>query len=86
MVSIGSMLIFVPSLAKTAPSGTSYLHEVREGFTWLLRNRLMRTLVLAALIINMVVSPIVGVAIPLFAKQQFRSASDLGIMMSGMGV
>ncbi|MGI8484789.1 MAG: MFS transporter [Thermomicrobiales bacterium] len=86
VVSIGSMLIFVPALARTAPSGTSYLHEVREGFTWLLRNRLMRTLVLAALIINMVVSPIFGVAIPLFAKQQFGSASDLGIMMSGMGV
>ena len=86
VVSILSMLIFVPTLAKTSPSGNSYLHEVREGFTWLLRNQVMRTIVLAALIVNMVTSPIFGVAIPLFAKQQFGSARDLGILMSGMGV
>lgn len=85
-VSILGMLIFVPALARTEPSGQSYLHEVREGFTWLLHNQFMRTIVLAALIINMVISPIFGVAIPLFAKQQFGSARDLGILMSGVGV
>jgi len=85
-VSILGMLFFVPAVARTAPSDKSYLHEVREGFTWLLHNRFMRAIVLAALIINLVISPIFGVAIPLFAKQQLGSARDLGILMRGVGV
>ena len=85
LVSIVGMAALVPPLSRAEPSGESYLAEVRAGLSFLIHHSLLRTIVLAAVIINLVLSPIFGVALPLFAKQEFNSARDLGILMSGLG-
>jgi MFS family permease len=86
VVSIIGMLVLVPSAGKPAPSGENYLAEMKAGLRFVTRDTLLRTVVPVAIVINFIFSPVFGVAMPFYARKQFGSAQDLGIMMSGIGV
>ncbi len=84
-VSAVGMALFVPESKVHGPSGESLMQDIREGASWLWRNSALRTIVLAALMVNGTFAPLVSVALPYFAKVQFNSATALGIIMSGFG-
>ncbi|MGC4106587.1 MAG: MFS transporter [Thermomicrobiales bacterium] len=85
VVSILGMALLVPALPRAEPSGEDFLEDVKIGVRYVWNNSLLRTAILASLVMNMVISPIVGVAVPVLAKDRFGDASSLGLMMSGFG-
>jgi MFS family permease len=85
VVSILGMALFVPPLPKAAPSGENFIEDVKIGLRYVWGNGLLRTVIVASLAVNMVISPVFGVSIPVLAKTQFGNASDLGWLMSGLG-
>lgn len=77
--------VFVPDLGVNPPSGASLLGDVKAGFRYVWSSPLIRTIILAALVINAVYSPIFGVIMPYYAKTVFGSATALGIIAAAYG-
>lgn len=80
------ILALVPALERAAPSGESFMSDVRIGLAYVRNHALIRTIVIAALLINMLFAPIFGVAIPVYANQELQSVRALGIMYGGEGL
>ncbi len=80
------ILALVPALERAAPSGESFLADVRIGLSYVRNHVLIRTIVIAALLVNMLFTPIFGVAIPVYANQELQSVRALGIMYGGEGL
>lgn len=81
-----AVLLFVPRLERPAPSGESFLRDVRSGLGYVRNHALLRTLTLGALSINFLFAPLFGIAIPFFANQELQSVRSLGIMLGGEGL
>jgi len=81
-----AVLFFIPRLGRPAPSGDSFLRDVRSGLAYVRNHALVRTLILGALSINFLFAPLFGVAIPWFANQELGSVRALGIMLGGEGL
>lgn len=80
------ILALVPVMERAAPSGESFMTDVRIGLSYVRDHALIRTIVIAALLINMLFAPIFGVAIPVYANQELQSVRALGIMYGGEGL
>ncbi|CAA9558933.1 MAG: hypothetical protein AVDCRST_MAG43-1740 [uncultured Thermomicrobiales bacterium] len=80
------ILFLVPAMERAAPSGESFMTDVRVGLSYVRNHALIRTIVIAALLINMLFAPIFGVAIPVYANQELQSVRALGIMYGGEGL
>ncbi len=86
IVSSLAVLLFVPRLERPAPSGDSFLADVRSGLVYVRNHALIRTLILGALAVNFLFAPLFGVAIPYFANQELGSVRAFGIMLGGEGL
>lgn len=84
-ISALAVALFIPDLGVNPPSGASLLGDVRAGFHYVWSNSLIRTIILAALVINAVYSPIFGVIMPYYAKTVYDSATALGIIAAAYG-
>jgi MFS family permease len=84
-VSALAMLLFVPELGVHPQSGATLMDDIREGMGWLWRQTALRTIVMAAVAVNAVFTPMGAVALPYLAKTEYDSATALGLMMSGVG-
>lgn len=80
------MILFIPDLGVNPPSGASLLSDVKVGFRYVLDNSLIRTIILASLVINAVYSPLFGVIMPYYAKTVYDSATVLGVLSASYGV
>jgi len=80
------ILSLVPALERAAPSGESFMTDVRIGLAYVKNHALIRTIVISALLVNMLFAPIFGVAIPVYANQELQSVRALGIMYGGEGL
>lgn len=80
------ILALVPALERAAPSGESFMTDVRIGLAYVKNHALIRTIVISALLVNMLFAPIFGVAIPVYANQELQSVRALGIMYGGEGL
>jgi len=85
-VSALAMLLFIPDLGVNPPSGASLLGDVKVGFRYVLDNSLIRTVIMASLVINAVYSPLFGVVMPYYAKTVYDSATALGVISASYGV
>jgi len=81
-----AVLLFIPRIERPAPSGESFLRDVRSGLAYVRNHALVRTLTLGALAINFLFAPLFGIAIPYFANQELQSVRALGIMLGGEGL
>ncbi len=81
-----AVLLFIPRIERPAPSGESFLRDVRSGLAYVRNHALIRTLTLGALSINFLFAPLFGIAIPFFANQDLQSVRALGIMLGGEGL
>jgi MFS family permease len=61
-----------------------FVSELREGLGFVRRHRLVRAVVLTVLITNFLDAPI-GVVLPVYAREAFGSATDLGLMWGVFG-
>jgi MFS family permease len=83
-VSAALVAAAVPESTAT-PARGRYLDDIREGFTVLRRDRLMRAVVVTVTITNLLDSAIGAVAMPVLAKDVYGSAQALGVMFAGFG-
>jgi MFS family permease len=86
VISAVAVLLCIPRLPRPAPTGETFLQDVRDGLAYLRHHRLLRTLIIGALLVNFLFAPLFGVAIPWFANQELGSARALGIMLGGNGL
>jgi MFS family permease len=70
--------------AKPEPDG-SYWETIRGGVSFLTADRLLSTLLVVACVANFVGAPLFAVVLPVFAKETYGNARDLGLMMGGFG-
>jgi MFS family permease len=85
LVSATLILVGVPALQRVASTGESFLTDVRSGMSYVWNQRLLRTIIGGALVVNMMFAPLFGVAIPWFANQELQSVKALGIMLGAQG-
>lgn len=69
---------------RIAPLRT-YIHDVREGFRFLLGNRLLFALVAAGSLGTLLAEPIYGVILPVYANEVLGSAAQLGFIFGALG-
>ncbi|MBA3378580.1 MAG: MFS transporter [Chloroflexia bacterium] len=80
-----AVVLFIPRIERPAPSGESFMRDVRSGLAYVRNHALIRTLTLGALAINFLFAPLFGIAVPFFANQELQSVRALGIMLGGEG-
>lgn len=80
------VLLFIPRFARNETTDSSFMNDVREGFTFVRRHALIRTLIIGALGLNFMFAPLFGVAVPWFANQELQSVRSLGILMGIEGL
>ncbi len=78
-----------PTTSSAAPGrprpGSRYLAETLAGLRFLWQDRLLRTLAVAVAVTNALDAPIFAVALPVYARDIFGSATALGLMEAGFG-
>jgi MFS family permease len=62
-----------------------YFEDVWAGLRFLKEDRLLRTILIAAAATNFLDTPLFSVVLPVFANEQYGDASDLGLILAGMG-
>jgi MFS family permease len=75
--------LLLPATARPGPSGSSLVAEMKEGFQFLFRSRLLRSIVLSATALNMVFSPLFGIGMPVYVQSNGYDAGLLGVMLGG---
>jgi MFS family permease len=81
-----AVFLLIPALERAEASGEAFMTDVKVGFRYVMSNGLIRTIIWAALVVNMLFAPLFGVAIPYFANQELQSVRALGIMLGGQGL
>ena len=86
LVSAALVGLLVPAAKRVVASETprGYLAELAEGLRFIWGRRLVRAFVLTVLITNLLDAPF-PVVMPVFAKDAFGSAADLGLMYGTFG-
>jgi MFS family permease len=76
----------VPLVARVrAPEPSTYLNDLLEGVRFIRRDRLIRAVVLMVLVTNFLDAPLATVLMPVFAREAFGSAVDLGLILGTFG-
>ncbi len=86
---ISALLVFagVPRTRRPgqAVHGSRYIDDLREGIDFLRRERLLLYMALSLAISNLLMGPLFSVVLPIYARDVFHSAKDLGVMLSAFG-
>ena len=64
---------------------TEYVRELKEGIRFILRDQLLVAFVVMVLVTNFLDAPAYGVIYPVYIKQFFGNAVDLGLLISAGG-
>lgn len=63
----------------------SFFESIRAGFSFTIQDDFLRLILPISLLYNFVISPMVAVVLPVLAKDEFDSASALGLMIAAFG-
>lgn len=79
--------LFVPNPPPAPKSETrsKYVEDLKEGLRFMRRDRLVFTITATVMITNFLDAPLFAVILPVYAKQMFGSAANLGLMIGGFG-
>jgi MFS family permease len=83
-----SALLFavaIPVGQAQAAAPMAYFEQLREGLHFVRRSRLILSLVLTVAITNFLDSPVFAVVMPVYAKEIYNNAAQLGLMLSSFG-
>lgn len=85
LVSAALIATVVPARREPVPeTPRRFLAELVEGISFVRRHRLVRAIVLTVLVTNFLDAPF-GVVMPVYAREAFGSAVDLGVMFGVFG-
>lgn len=86
--SAAAIAIAIPSPAakpETEGQPGGYLSQLSESFRFVRRDQLILTMLVIVAVVNFLTSPLFDVILPVYAREVFGSAVDLGIMLAGFG-
>lgn len=84
LVSAAIVALAVPRDAVAPPAAHAYLREVLDGFRFVRADGLLLWLVVTFAVGSLVSEPLYTVVLPVYARQVFASAVDLGLMESAL--
>ncbi|MGH2559971.1 MAG: MFS transporter [Thermomicrobiales bacterium] len=89
-MSAGIVGLAIPSVSHerdpSAASGLSrYLREVRDGFEFVRRDRLLFWIVTTFSLGSLLAEPLYAIVLPVYAREEFGSAVDLGFIFAALG-
>ncbi len=87
LISAGIVLWSIPLVQVPKPSkdSTHYLDELKTGIQFIQRDRLILAIIGMVLVTNFLDAPLGGVIYPVYAKQFFGTAVDLGLIIGASG-
>ena len=62
-----------------------YFANLAEGLSFIRRDRLLFSIIVIAVLVNFLLTPLLSVVLPVYAKQAFGSAVNLGLMLGAFG-
>ncbi|MGA7669420.1 MAG: MFS transporter [Nitrolancea sp.] len=84
-----AIVAIIPSPARQAANedgSERYLTQLGESFRFVLGDRLIFTMLIIVALVNFITAPLFDVIFPVYARQIYGSALDLGIMMAAFGI
>lgn len=81
-----TMLTLIPEMHVPRESVPSVVEDISIGLRYVRKSRLISSLIVAALVVNGLFSPITAVLLPYLAKTEWESATRFGLLVSGLGV
>src|SRR5215211_1549873 len=92
VVSAALVASLVPSVSPRSGTAAAeprragaYLAELAEGITFIRRDRLVSWMFGIGVVANFLILPLFAIVLPVYAKQTYGSAVDLGLMLGGFG-
>lgn len=89
LISAGIVAGAVPGRARPAASGLAapgrWRTELGEGFTFIRRDRVVLAMLVTSAIGAVLAEPLYAVVLPVYARQVYGSAVDLGLLYSALG-
>ena len=84
-VSAITMALFIPNLHVPREEMPSVVEDIKVGVKYVTSHKVLKPVVISALVINGLFAPLMAVLLPYFAKTEWDSATRLGLMFSGFG-
>jgi MFS family permease len=75
----------VPGIEFVRRSSQHYLQDVREGLAFIRHNQFLVSLLCVGGIANFAGAPLYAVVLPVFARETYGHATDLGLLLGGVG-
>ena len=88
-VSAALVAVLVPAKVMAhAPANErgSYFEDLREGFSYLRQNQLILIVAVVGTVVNFLMVPFASIVLPVYAKQVFGSAVQLGLILGAVSV
>lgn len=87
LVSAGivSLVIAAPAIVKKEAASSNYFGEMQDGFRFILRDRLILAIVVMVMLTNFLDAIFWGVVRPVYVKQVFGEALNLGLLIAANG-
>lgn len=85
VVSASIVATLVPPAFQKAAAASRYLDDVREGLSFIRRDRFLMSFLWVGAIANFAGAPLFAVVLPVYAKQLHGAAIDLGLILGGVG-
>jgi MFS family permease len=76
--------VFVTDVRHVPEKRGSFMDDVWEGVRFLFQDKALRAILVAATVSNFLFTPLFSVALPVYAKDTYGHASDLGIMFASV--
>lgn len=80
-----TMLTLIPDLHTPREDAPSVIEDIKVGLHYVRNSALIRALIVAALGLNTLLTPLGAVLIPYLAKTEWDSATRFGLVISGFG-
>jgi MFS family permease len=84
-ISAGLVWIFIPALKKQQSGSTDYLGELKQGLRFIAQDSLIFSLVIMVMLTNFLDAIFGGVVQPVYVKEVYGSALNLGLLISANG-
>lgn len=84
-ISAITMMTMIPEMHVPREEVPSVIEDIRIGLRYVVGHEILRPVVLIALVINGLLSPMAAVLLPYLANTEWQSATRYGLLVSGFG-
>lgn len=83
-VSATLVRLLLPATARPEPTGNSIVRDMKDGLRYLFQSSLLRSIALTATVLNMVLSPVFTIGLPIYISNAGHDAGTLGLLLTSV--